>query len=147
MTEVLPGLFLGSITAAEKMAKDVDLVVNCTSTHPFHADKPEACGIRLAVEDDGDTRRPVELFDALSDLSVFRDIDRALENKRIVLVHCNMGQQRSPAVVAGYLMYKHGIHADQAIKLVQDSKKDAFFFQANFHTTLVYLDDLLNMDL
>jgi len=144
MTEVLPGLFLGSISDAERMAGEVDLVVNCTGEKPFYLNKLGASCIRLAVNDDGDPSRPLELYDALSNLSVFREIETALENKRVVLVHCNMGQQRSPAVVSGYLMYKHGLSADAAMAQVKERKRDAFFFQANFHATLLSLDDLLN---
>jgi protein-tyrosine phosphatase len=42
-----------------------------------------------------------------------------------VLVHCRAGRSRSPAVVAGYLMRKQMVEADEAIALVA-GKRDIF---------------------
>jgi len=46
--------------------------------------------------------------------------------KGAVLVHCEMGIQRSPAIVAYYLMKYYNMSSDDAIEFVKNSRDEAF---------------------
>ncbi|MEW5314932.1 MAG: hypothetical protein WDW38_006391 [Sanguina aurantia] len=138
--EIVPGLFLGTAMDGVHMT-NVDMVVNCTSNLRFHA--PMARRVRFAVEDNGDPAEVARLATLLADLSIFVEIQAVLAREGVVLVHCRLGQQRSAAVVAAYLMYSQRLAPEAAINFVRSKKPDAFFFQANFAEALVSLHAVL----
>jgi atypical dual specificity phosphatase len=126
-SEIVQGLYVGNETCARLHGGAFDLIVNCTPHLPF----PEGvvAGIRVAVHDDP--------FDSLSLFQILRD-DRVLERMREtvlaggrVLVHCQAGAQRSPAVAACYLVAVHGLSVDGALAHVRSRRPVAFWFQAN----------------
>lgn len=131
--EILPRLYLGGSADSEKL-HDVALVVNCTKDLPFHARM--ARHIRIGVEDNGDPAEVRLLATNLCDLAVLREIDVTIKERGTVLVHCKMGQQRSAAVVAAYLMHTRQLNPQEAIAFVRSKKRDAFFFRANFEGAL-----------
>jgi protein-tyrosine phosphatase len=67
-----------------------------------------------------------------------------LRNGRRVTVHCSAGQQRSPAVVAAYLMQYHGMELSCAISHIRQCKL-TFFFQVNFMDALERFSDFLRI--
>lgn len=136
--EIIPGLFLGSANDSKRMMHDVDLVVNCTQNLPFHT-KPGVQHIRIPVHDNGEDGEVARLAHLLSDLTILHAIHIALEQNKLVLVHCKMGQQRSAAVVAAYLMYSQLLSPSAAIAFVCSRKPDAFFLKANFEAALISL--------
>lgn len=141
MTEILPGLFLGRAKDSEQMLC-VQLVINCTNNLPFHA--KTACQVRIGVDDDGSKMQVAKMTSILADMVVFTQIQQALLRKETVLVHCRMGQQRSAAVVAGYLMYAQGLSPRAAMAFVSLRKHDAFLYRANFMCTLENLHQIIN---
>lgn len=116
-SEVIPGLFLSNEKTTLNLGKTFDLVVNCTPRVPFQ-EGCQAC-IRLPVEDDPFDSMP--MFQLLQDKHVLEDINRKLEKNKRVLVHCQAGVQRSPTVVASYLIAYHGLTPDEAIAFVKRS--------------------------
>lgn len=109
-----------------------DLVVNCTSNIIISHDYPV---LRVAVEDNGNNEELTKLSALLPE--VVDQIVSLIENGKRVLVHCNMGRQRSCTVVAACLMilFKHS--CDQAVHFVKHVKCDAFFPANNFYECLV----------
>lgn len=91
-------------------------------------------GIRLAVDDDMNRQSIYDMFLALP--NIVQQIDTQLQNNKQVVVHCLAGQQRSPAVVAAYLISKRGMELEDAIRFVREKKKDAFFWSVNFRDAL-----------
>jgi hypothetical protein len=69
----------------------------------------------------------------LRDGRVLQRIDAALRAGKRVLVHCQAGAQRSPAVVAAYLVALRGMGLEEAVALLFCS---AFFWAVNFRRTL-----------
>ena len=132
MSEVVPGLFLGSwpdaVTALEAGMESV-FVVNCTKDLPMLGP-----GLRVPVDDDGsEDCNDVMLSHLAAAASAIRD---HLATGDRVVVHCKAGQQRSPAVAAAYLMAEGGCGADLAMSRVCARKMDAFFHKPNFRDAL-----------
>jgi predicted protein tyrosine phosphatase len=92
-------------------------------------------GLRVFVEDNGSEKSSDEML-AFLGVAAAAIRDRLAAGDRVV-VHCLAGQQRSPAVVAAYLMEERGDwDVDQAISFVRARKPDAFFHKANFRDAL-----------
>jgi hypothetical protein len=133
--EILPNLFLASYHHASeafqngRLPKDV-FVVNCTKDYPMLSTN----NIRVSVNDDGNTNTMQCMTEELP--GVCRKIHEELQHGNIVLVHCLAGQQRSPTVIAAYLMMFHDLSLEHAITHVRQRKPDAFFWKVNFMETL-----------
>jgi len=134
--EIIPHLFLGSAAdAAEaQFSTNIKLVVNCTKNLPFRSSPDQVHQIRVPVDDlpeDCDN-----ILDYWLDHELFDAIDDHISQEHDVLVHCQMGRQRSAATIAAYLM-KRGWPLQKAIQFIKTKKIDAFFPEVNFMTSLV----------
>lgn len=121
--EITPGLWVGSFADATdaKAAKrrKFTLVINCTKDIPAELPVPT---YRVPVDD-----WPGEAATLLKHLpDALTAIDAELSRGGTVLVHCHAGMQRSAAVVAAYLMWKHGLKAPAAMARVQSAKPETF---------------------
>lgn len=123
-SEVVRNLFVGGEkNALEQPTFDFDMVVNCTPNLPFH----DACKRRVRIPIKDDPFDSVPLFQILRDGTALRDIRDELAHGGRVLVHCQAGAQRSPAVVACYLVAFHDMTPEQAIEAVKAARPIAFF--------------------
>jgi predicted protein tyrosine phosphatase len=136
--EVNPRLYLGDAKAALScechQRHGFMLVVNCTTNIPFIDGVENATHVRVPVEDNGNVEEIEKLEQKLPE--IVNVIDKHLTQGHKVLVHCHMGRQRSAAVVAAYLMYKHSWTPDEAISYLRSKKPDAFFPAPNFVSAL-----------
>lgn len=138
--EIVPFLFLGNELDSQQMK--VDMVVNCTKSIPFTDHIENTLKIRIAVEDNGHPEEITKLYTILKNGEIIRSIESYLKSGKTVLVHCKMGQQRSAATVAAFIMYSMKLNPFDAINFVQSKKRDAFFYRPNFlHAlNLLYAD-------
>lgn len=130
--EIYENLFVSSFSAAKQCPFINDaFIVNCTVDLPMiHKN-----GIRVPVDDDEYQGSNDKLLLLLPGIVTM--IDEQLCKNKKVIVHCLAGQQRSPAVVCAYIIwkYKHtSLH--QAIYRVRAIKKDAFFWTVHFRNAL-----------
>lgn len=128
MYEILSNLYL---CAYHEVKADANtFIVNCTKDLPMK----HACGVRIAVDDDMSREALYGMLLALS--GVVEEIDEQRKKGRRVVVHCLAGQQRSPTVIAAYLVGKCGYELKDAIRYIREKKKDAFFWNVNFRDSL-----------
>ena len=130
-TEIIPHLFLGDATDAIHASIDVKLVVNCTKNLPFYS--PETQKIRIDVDDDGNE---VDLIKDHWTNLLFDVIVNQIMQEHDVLIHCQMGRQRSAATVVAFLLHALKLPLDKAIEHVKSKKRDAFFPDVNFMKAL-----------
>lgn len=131
VSEIVPRLFLGSVADASRGKGTYDAVVNCTPDFPFYGDP--AYRMRVSVLDNhpqNDSLAPATLMDAVHFVSDHLDAGR------VVLVHCVAGQQRSPSVVAAYLIEHFCLSIDEAVQFVRMRRPSAFFESVNFRPSL-----------
>ncbi len=127
--EIIGYLFLGNSRSLEYSKFDV--IVNCTKENEVHfpTNYNPLC-IRIPIKDD-----PYEykkLLNILDETNVLEEIHTSIKNKKYVLVHCLMGQQRSCAVVACYLIKYHNLTPIQSIEFIISKRPIAFFGKVNF---------------
>jgi hypothetical protein len=132
-----PRLYLSNWTAFSDASETAGPVpfyqVNCTRDLPMVCDSG-ARGFRVPVDDDGSAESNDAMRHNLP--AVVDMVCRALSAGETVVVHCKAGQQRSPAVIAAYLMVSRGMDAATAMEAVRVIKPDAFLWVANFHAAL-----------
>jgi len=135
--EIVPGLWVGSQGDSRSLdfmrRHDIRLVVNCSRNIPSRFRKGQGIKyLRVAVDD-----APYEQNEMLRALpAVVPAIDEMLRAGRGVLVHCHAGMQRSAAVAAGYLMWKRGLSARQAMAQVNRVKEETFWPAPTFAEAL-----------
>ncbi len=121
MVEILPHLYLGDFKNAankhELQKKEIKCIVNVTKE--LSCKFPDEMEYTKIEWDDDDS---VNIKPDLERTSQW--IHERLEQKRNVLVHCQMGCSRSPTVVIGYLMLKKGYSFKDALNHVELKKPD-----------------------
>lgn len=136
MSLIVPGLFLSCFRQAETLVDSDTFVVNCTSDLPMLSKN----GLRIDVEDNGrpdETRRMIGLLP-----KAILHIHEQLTAGNKVVVHCTDGMQRSPAVVAAYLVAKRRMTAWEATEHVQRCHPEAFFWEARFEEAVEAMEGL-----
>lgn len=133
--EIIKNLWIGSEGDSRNpgfyKAHDIRLVVNATASIPIKA-PADVKSYRIPVDD-----HPSENETMLRHLPlVVVAIDDVLKYGHGVLVHCRAGMQRSAAAVAGYLMWKRGMTADQAFEYINSRKPETFWPVPTFEKAL-----------
>lgn len=116
------------------------LVVNCTPNLPFCGEG--TTNIRIPVYDMDDPRDQESMLSYWTDTDLFEVIMNHQMQGHDILVHCQMGRQRSAATIAAYLM-KGGESLDGAIARIRSKKREAFFPSVTFMKSLVSFDEYL----
>ena len=78
---------------------------------------------------DSDAASNIKLF--LSNISIVDIISNELARTN-VLVHCEMGMQRSAAIVAAYLMKYHQMSVNEAVEHITSQRSIAFKYRVTF---------------
>jgi Dual specificity phosphatase, catalytic domain len=143
-TEILPNLWLGNVRASVDeefiRKKGIQVVFNCTKNLPFCPLIPTK--YRVPVDDnlEEDEIRNMELWAAEI---TFKMMSEYMAGKPI-LVHCMAGMQRSAASVAMMLIAYKGIRAHDAMKMIKDRRRIAFFPAPNFLRSIQYFDQFFH---
>jgi hypothetical protein len=130
--EIIPHLLLGDAKDAEHMSADIKLVVNCTKNLPFYS--PDTQQIRIAVDDSPDDGDAIIRY--WKDPALFETITNHIMQGHDVLVHCQMGRQRSASTIAALLIKTCGWSLRDTIAFIKTKKRDAFFPDVNFMAAL-----------
>ncbi len=141
--EILPKLWLGNNAAAqdESFLKDkgIETVFNCTKDLPFHPSIRRR--YRVPVDDNlqQEEIRNMELWS----WEIVYKLHNEYKEGHPILVHCAAGMQRSPAVIAMFLIAMAGLKSDQAMQYIQQRRPVAFFMNANFGPAIRGFEDSL----
>ena len=130
--EIIPRLWLGNAKAAldESFLKEkgIEAVFNCSKDIPFHPTVKRR--YRVPVDDNlqADEIRNLELWS----YEIVYKLNQEYKEGHSILVHCAAGMQRSPAVIAFFLIAIAGMSHEQAIAYIKSKRPIAFFMNANF---------------
>jgi protein-tyrosine phosphatase len=133
MYEIKKNLYLSSYHSIELLPNT--FIVNCTK----NLDMLNNDNIRIYVDDDMNDNSINDMY--LSFNNIVNIIDEKIKDNKNVIVHCLAGQQRSPAIIAAYLMIKCNYKLADAIEYIREKKKDAFFWKVNFIKSLEMLEN------
>ena len=138
--EIIPRLWLGNAKASmdEDFLRGNNIVVvfNCTKNLSFSPIVP--IKYRVPVDDNLEEEeiRNLELWSAEI---AYKMMNEYVEGKTI-LVHCMAGMQRSAASVAFFLIAFLKMRALDAMKMIKEKRRVAFYPRANFGRSIDYFD-------
>lgn len=130
--EIIPRLWLGNYKASQDeyflKQKNIEVVFNCTKDLPFHSHIRRR--YRVPVDDNlkEEEIRNMELWS----YEIVYKLHNEYKEGRTILVHCAAGMQRSPAVIAMFLIAIANMKSEQAMAFIQSRRPIAFFMNANF---------------
>lgn len=139
--EIIPFLFLGNYKDAEYVSFNTKLVVNCTKNIPFYSS--DTINIRIPIDDTPDDAD--KLLDVWTQTDLFGNILNHIMQSHDVLVHCQMGRQRSASTIAAFLMKMLRLSKVEAIQLIKSKSREAFFPEPTFDDILTSFENILNM--
>lgn len=137
---IMPRLWLGNAKASMNeefiIQNNITVVFNCTKNLPFSPMIP--IKYRIPVDDNLEEEeiRNMELW---SNEIAFKIMSEFMEGKTI-LVHCMAGMQRSAASVAFFLIAFLRLRALDAMRMIKEKRRIAFYPRANFGRSIDYFD-------
>jgi protein-tyrosine phosphatase len=143
-SELIPGLFIGSIGAA--LNKEFLISEHFTHVLTVADDLPNAYPELF-------TYKSINLLDTIEfNLLVhlpeaIEFIDSALTNNGKILVHCFAGKSRSASVCCAYLMHSLNLHLEESIAFLKEKRpcimpNPGFLFQLQLYEKSLFPDSL-----
>ncbi|VEN48601.1 unnamed protein product [Callosobruchus maculatus] len=125
MHEIIPGVYLGSFSAAQTsslLVNGINYIICVRQEYEAHFIKPQVSDpaftyLTLDIEDNV-TENIIRFFP-----KVRQFIDDALSHNCKVLVHCDNGNSRSATLVLAYLMEKYGLSTSEALRYVRERRE------------------------
>ncbi|CAF0787480.1 unnamed protein product [Didymodactylos carnosus] len=118
MTEIVNGLYIGSKQDAQNIQRleneQITHIINVTQHLPCYWKNSSDLIYYHLPADDSNKQNLIDYFD-----KVYNFILDAIENNKKVLVHCQAGISRSPAIVIGFLMKYSNMSMNDAYDLVK----------------------------
>jgi len=114
VNEIVPGLFLGDCSAAERPPGSVRRIINMTQSAGFHEGRLKYLHIDIDDNDDAPILKFVDRANAF--------LDEGLRSSEHVLVHCNSGMSRSATLVIAFLMSRRGMSLADAYETTRSAR-------------------------
>jgi len=125
IAEILPHLFLGDMEAARALVNSngsplgITHMINMSDRWGYSPYGTKVVLENIPLRDCGGTRITQHLLE-----KCFTWVDNALkENANRVLIHCQMGVNRSAMITVGYLMTRHKMRLQTALTLVEGKRQ------------------------
>ncbi|KAJ8927968.1 hypothetical protein NQ314_019493 [Rhamnusium bicolor] len=124
MQEIIPGVFLGPFTSAQKhclLENGIKYIICVRQDVEAHFIKPQ-------ISDPSFTYLTLDIADNVTENiirffpKVRQFIDEALGNNCKILVHGNNGNSRSATLVLAYIMEKFGLSSSEALQFVKEKR-------------------------
>lgn len=125
--KIVDNLYIGSASALE-YENQFEMIVNCTQEIRFPKNSVKC--YRIPILDD--PYECVNFVELVEKTNILETMHETIIHKNPVLVHCFAGIQRSPALVALYLIRYHKYTPETAIQYIRSKRPIAFFGAVNF---------------
>jgi predicted protein tyrosine phosphatase len=141
-------LYLGNIESSKDelflKKNQIYCIINCTEEEPFAQYFDFKPKLRIPVKDSRDDMNNEKFYQYLHQAVAF--IDKHVEKKDVILVHCYWGFMRSATVVAAHLIKKYHFTPQIAIDYVKAKRPKTFSHLYNFNDLLerYYQEEIIN---
>lgn len=129
--EIIPYIFIGNYNSSQNINflknKKISLIINCSKNCNF-TENYKCKKIRIPVDDN----KIFKNYNLLNYLDNLKIIDFYRQNKQNILIHCEVGSQRSANFLLLYLIKKLKIDYNIAFKIIKNKRPICFFPINNF---------------
>jgi protein-tyrosine phosphatase len=136
--EILPGLWLGNMYAAQNVnflkQNNIKNIINVTKIIPNYFSNSNINYIRIPIRDiEICNKNLTKIFDISS-----KYIYTKLKNNENILVHCKRGHQRSASIIAAFILKYCNTNLIDTLKFIKYKRKCAFYRKTCILKELVY---------
>ncbi len=124
-------------------SKNINVIINCSKNLPF-TELKNIIKIRIPINDD-QKYSSITLMSKYLQLLIPK-LNKLINNKNIILVHCRCGMQRSATIIAALLIYRYKLKVWQAIQVVRVKRLIAFLPFPNFLISLQEYNKILSLN-
>lgn len=136
--KIIPYLYLGDANFLYIENKPYfDLVINCCPELGLQYtpnDTKTLIKLRFADDPDDNTR----LLTLLRDNHILEQIHDYVQNGKSVMIHCAMGMQRSPTIIACYLLRYYNAGFETVVQYIKQKRPEAFATGYNFREVMMH---------
>ena len=114
---------------------DFNLIINCSKDLPFNSNiNNNIKKIRISINDDLSKQSNIDLYNYLNYIT--NVIHQYNNNNKKIFIYCYAGKQRSPSVIAAYLIKYYNFSTYEAINFIKQKKNNTFKPKVNFYNSL-----------
>ena len=112
---------------------NIKVIINCSKNLPF-INNNNIIKIRISINDDLSKQSNIDLFKYLNNITTI--MNKYTKQNYNILVHCYAGIQRSPSIIAAYLIRYYNFSMYEAINYIKQKKNKTFYPKINFYNSL-----------
>lgn len=112
---------------------NIGVVINCTKDLPFT--NLEIKKYRLAVNDSLQEQDKIDMLNAFPEM--LKVIELAYITLTPILIYCRVGVQRSPTLIAAFILKLTKCNFEEAVRFIQSKRDIAFRPSINFSKSLL----------
>ena len=112
---------------------NIKVIINCSKDLPFN--KNNYIKYRLSINDDLSKKSNIDLYKNLNNITEI--IHLYTKKNYNILIHCYAGIQRSPSIIAAYLIRYYNFSMYEAINYIKQKKNKTFYPKINFYNSLI----------
>ena len=128
--EIIPNLYFG-----DNKNVNVNCIVNCSKDLSFLGKYKE---YNINISDNLEKYEIIKMYEYLNETVEF--INDNLINNKSILVYCENGNQKSPTIIAAYLIKYGNMSYLNAIKSIRSKYNTAFYPSINFENSLAMFE-------
>ena len=130
--EIIPYIFIGNYQSSLNInflkEKDIQLIINCSKNCIF-LNNYKCKKIRIPIDDN----KIFKNNDLLKYIDCLNIIDDFRKKKYNILIHCEVGSQRSANILLLYLIRKINLEYQTAFNIIRNIRPICFFPYNNFN--------------
>ena len=122
---------------------EFNLIINCSKNLPFYPKiNNQIKKIRISINDDLSTKSNIDLYNYLN--YIIPIIHQYSKNNKKIFIYCNAGIQRSPSIIAAYLIKYYDFSIYEAIEYIKKKNNNTFKPKINFYNSLNNYHNILH---
>ena len=135
--KILNNIYLGNYNDSlnNNFINNFQMIINCSKDLPFNKKiNNHTKKIRLNINDDLTRKSNIELYNYLNYITSI--IHYYSENNKKIFIYCYAGKQRSPSIIAAYLIKYYNFSLNEAINFIKLKNYNTFSPRPNFYNSL-----------
>ena len=135
--KIMNNIYLGNYNDSmnNDFINDFNLIINCSKDLPFNSNiNNNIKKIRISINDDLSKQSNIDLYNYLNYIT--NVIHQYNNNNKKIFIYCYAGKQRSPSVIAAYLIKYYNFSTYEAINFIKQKKNNTFKPKVNFYNSL-----------